>query len=137
MLDSAALLGPQVTTAAVAVWLFQKIKDSNWVPFISQETGALNKFLAGLISALTAAGLHFTYDQGAGVLTIAGLTLANLQHFAFAWIQQHVFQESLYNGYKLANRSQQLRVGDGNNQVAPGPMLPSQDTGTGGPARKS
>lgn len=94
----ADLIGTQLTSAAVVVYLLQKIKQARWIPWVREQTRALNQALAIMAAGATAIGIHWTFDPAAGALTITGLTLSGLTHGTWEWIKQVAIQQVLYDG---------------------------------------
>lgn len=90
------ILGTQVAASAIIVWIIQKLKGAKWVPFITQDSGALNRIIAVLGAAATTAGIHFSFDTTGGVLTVTGVTLMNVGIFAWDILRSTIFQEIIY-----------------------------------------
>lgn len=91
-----SIVSTQLTSSAVVVWLIQYLKSAGWLRFMTDDTGKINRAVSAVLALLTAAGIHITFDSTAGILTIAGITLANGLHFAWAAAQQFVGQEIIY-----------------------------------------
>lgn len=90
------LLTSQITAGYAASTLIEWLKRQAWFPFATTDNAKLNRAFAGVMAFATAIGLHFTFDSDAGVLTIAGLTVANIAHTAWAWVQQYALQQFMY-----------------------------------------
>lgn len=83
------------------MWLIQRAKAAGWLKFINDDTGKLNRILSALAATAITAGITIHYDPTGGVLTMAGLTLANAVSFASALLSQGAIQEVLYRvGFK-------------------------------------
>ena len=91
-----SMVTTQLTASAVVVWAIQYLKAAGWFKFMSDDSGKINRTVSALLALGTAAGIHLTFDSGAGVLTITGITIANGLHFLWASAQQFVGQEVLY-----------------------------------------
>ncbi len=92
----------QVTTSAIVIYALQWLKRTQWVSWISQETPRLNRALMLVGSALGAVGIHFAFDaaksaDGTYVLTITGLTLANVLHGLWHWANQAALTQLAYD----------------------------------------
>lgn len=92
------LITSQITAGYAAAALIEWLKHRSWFPFASVDNARLNRALAMITSFVTAIGLHFTFDSQAGVLTITGLTLVNVAHTVWAWVQQYALQQAAYKG---------------------------------------
>lgn len=79
----------QILFSILWPWFQEWLKKSNWVPWLSQETPKLNKWLSPLIAVLATAGFHLSGNAHDGwVLAIPPLTA--LTHIAVQWTTQHV-----------------------------------------------
>ena len=74
------------------------LKKQSWFPFVTLDNARLNRAFAMFAAFVAAIGLHFTFDTDAGVLTITGLTLTNIAHTSWAWVQQYAIQQASYKG---------------------------------------
>lgn len=92
------VISSQITTAAVAVWVLQKLKQCPRLPFINHGTDTLNTIISATLAALTAAGIYFNFDSDAGTLMVTGLTVDNALHFGWEWFTSFVMQETVYRG---------------------------------------
>jgi hypothetical protein len=90
------LLQTQVGVGFLVVWVIQKLKAAGWLPFINDTTDGLNRFLSALSAAAVTAGITIHYDPTGGVLTMAGLTLANGMSFLLTLLSQGAIQEAFY-----------------------------------------
>ncbi len=96
------LLQTQIGSGFLVVWLIQRAKAAGWLPFITQQTAGLNRFLSAVAATLATVGITVHYDPTGGVLTLSGLTLANLIPFLSTLLSQGAIQELLYQaGFKV------------------------------------
>jgi hypothetical protein len=86
----------QTGIALAVVWLIQKAKKAGFLKFINDDTTKLNRLLSALAATAVTAGITIHYDPTGGVLTMAGLTLANALGFASTLLSQGAIQEVLY-----------------------------------------
>ena len=92
------LLTSQITAAYMASALMEWLKTQRWFPFVADNNPRLNRAFAMAAAFITSVGLHFTFDAQAGVLTVTGLTVANILHGLWGWVQQYALQQGLYKG---------------------------------------
>lgn len=94
----------QVTVSAIVVWLFKKLKETTWFPFLSESTARWAQTAWGVVAAfLSAAGIHFTYDGTAGTLLVTGLLQAGIVTALWEAAQQFVMQQLIYHGVVQPN----------------------------------
>lgn len=86
----------QFTGAAMIVWIIQGLKNAGWFPHMTVDTVKVNRFISALAALATASALHWNWDATTASLTISGLTVINVTHFAWAAAQQFVGQEMIY-----------------------------------------
>jgi len=85
------------TLSAISVVFIQWLKKSSWFPWLSDESSKVSlRIVSGLTAFATAAGLHWTYNDG--TLTITGLTLMAVATALWAWLKQMVFNELIFQG---------------------------------------
>jgi len=73
-------------------WLkMNKWRVTNW---ISEETPGINKFIAVIISACTAAGINATFQSG--TLTVTGLTVLGIATVIRHVVQNYVSIKLMY-----------------------------------------
>ena len=92
------LLTSQMTSAYITSALLEWLKAKPWFPFASADTAVLNRATSMIFALIAAIGLHYTFDAESGVLTITGLTAANILHTGWAWIQQYALQQAAFRG---------------------------------------
>lgn len=102
------LVATQVTVSALIVYALQWIKRSSWVPWITEHTKALNRWIAALVAAAAAIGIHTEFDATAGTLVITGLTLAGIAHGLFEWARSWIFQQMIYDGVIARDTAERL-----------------------------
>lgn len=124
------LVTTQLTVAMVVSYGLERLKQWQRIPWVTQETAKLNRILAAGAAAAAAVGIHASFSQEAGVLTITGLTLAGIAHFGWQWLSSFVFQELTY---RVAIKNGGVRAATGTFNVGVAPQLPSAQ---GGPTQK-
>jgi len=67
-------LAPAAIVQAIAVWVLQWLKKSNWFPWLNQNSATANRVVAFAIALLSAAGITWHYNVTLGTLTVMGLT---------------------------------------------------------------
>jgi hypothetical protein len=90
----ASEIAAQASLALLVSYILQWLKLK--FPFLAAWKGQLIRWISVAVSILSGIGIWFTWDKTAGVLTIAGLTLANFWHAIFDVIQQWFFQQAAY-----------------------------------------
>lgn len=86
----------QLTSAGVSVALINWLKNSPYFPWIEKEKTNLLRVVAGVTSAITAAGIHYTWSPESRQLIFTLPTLAGLFAFGVAWVKSFVVQEITY-----------------------------------------
>lgn len=89
-------LSAQVVVSAVVVYLLQLAKKSQLVPWMTAETGTINRVVAVLAALCSSLGIHFSFNAAAGTLLIAGLSIANVGGFAWHWLTAFVSQQLIF-----------------------------------------
>ena len=92
----------QLTSAAVVVYALQWLKRSTLFPWITMESERLNRLLAGVGAAISAAGVHFAFavaenTSGTYVITISGLSLLNVLHGLWHVVNQFAIQQLAFD----------------------------------------
>lgn len=90
------LLSSTLTAGYINASLIEWLKHQPWFPLANVDASKLNRAFAVFMSVLTAIGIHHTFDVSSGVLTITGLTPANMLHGIWAVAQQFAFQQGAY-----------------------------------------
>lgn len=88
--------GSQVTLALAVSFVLQWLKKQTWFPWLSFETEKVNRLVSVFISIVAGFGVYFVFDHATGVLTISGLTLANLMHALSHAGEQFMLQHAAY-----------------------------------------
>lgn len=92
-------LGPHAVIAVFIVYVIQWLKSKPWFPLVGYDTEKLNSIVTTVVAFLAGVGIFVTFDKVAGVLTISGLTPANLyhalSHFAAQWAAQKIMYRNL------------------------------------------
>lgn len=91
-------LSTKVTASAVTVYVLELIKKWKALPWITSHTKYINRAASVLAAGAGAIGIHSTFDHASGTLIISGLSLATVIGGAWAWLQQFVFNEIIYQG---------------------------------------
>ena len=115
-MDTTALLAHQGVWALFASLVIEYLKNSKWMPLITNETAKLNRILAVAASGLAAAGVHSAFDHTTGVLTITGLTVAGISTGVREWVRTWIIQEI---GYQNLIRGKFGPVGSSKPDPAP------------------
>jgi hypothetical protein len=92
------LIVSQVTLSTVVVVVMEWLKKAQWFPWLSAQSDKVNKVLGALLAAVTAVGIHYTYDASTATLTFTGISLAALGHALWHWLQSYAVQETIYKG---------------------------------------
>ncbi len=87
-----------VTASTLAVSIIQWLKSTKLVPFINQHSAGLNRTLSWFIAFASGAGIHYTFNGDAGVLTITGLSAGVIIHTATITCKQYAIQWLIYRG---------------------------------------
>jgi urea transporter len=91
----ASELAAQASLALLVSYVLQWLKGK--FPFLNAAKGQVIRWISAIVSILSGIGIWFTWDRTAGVLTIAGLTIANFWHAIFDIVQQWFFQQAAYH----------------------------------------
>ncbi len=89
-----------ITTSAVSAWIIRLMRDNPKVAVINPNSVLAPHAFSVLFAVLSAAGIHFAFDQATGVLTIGGLTAGNLLHVGY-----DVFKSFVMNSIMLSNQN--------------------------------
>ena len=66
------------------------------MPWVTNQTAALNRAIAVIASLFSALGIHFSFSATQGVLTITGLTIAGIAGFVWHWLVSFVSQQLIF-----------------------------------------
>lgn len=89
----------QLSLAVIASYAIQYFKNSPHFKWISDQTPWLNRIIAAITSLAAAVGVHYTAvhtDDGTWIITLTGLTLPMVGHYAWAWLSQATMQQLAY-----------------------------------------
>jgi hypothetical protein len=86
----------QIGVAYASSLVMQWLKGKKWFPFLNYDTGRLNSIVAAIVAALSGAGIFFTFDRHLGILTVTGLTPANLTALLGRALAQYLLQHFAY-----------------------------------------
>ena len=89
-------LSNQILVSAVGVWILERLKQAPWFPWIQAQSDRAQRWAAVLIALLATAGIHVSFESEAGVLTVTGLAVTNVAHFAWHAMKTFIFQELIY-----------------------------------------
>lgn len=94
------LISSQVAVAYATSSLMEWLKHKPWFPLMQVQAASLNRAVAMIVAFFAAIGVHLVSDwtasDGTLVITITGLTLANVGHGILAWIQQYALQQGIW-----------------------------------------
>jgi len=110
-----------VTASTLAVSVIQWLKENKYVPFINQHSATLNRILAWSIAFFSGAGIHYTFNGDAGVLTITGLSAGVIFHTITITCKQYVAQWLVYKGLVKGPAADVAAVKEGTRAVAVAP----------------
>ena len=65
----------QFTASTMVVWVIDMLKRANWFPWMTADTGAINRAAAVIGAAATAVGIHMTLEPST---TVAGTYESNI-----------------------------------------------------------
>ena len=93
-------LPSQIGLAAAASYLIEALKNSAKFGWINQHTAGINRAFAIVTSFLAAVGVHYTWthgtESGTYIITLTGMTLASIGHYAWAWFTQFAIQQGYF-----------------------------------------
>lgn len=78
----------QIASAAMIGYALNFLRQAKWFPWLGEHSKGVKYALTGLLSFVTALGIHYSFDATAGVLTIGGLHAASIMHSGWEWITQ-------------------------------------------------
>ena len=94
------LISSQLAVAYATSSLLEWLKGKSWFPLVNANTSSINRLVAIGTAFVAAIGVHLVSDwnqaEGVLVITINGLTVANIAHGLIAWIQQYAMQQGSY-----------------------------------------
>lgn len=110
-----------ITASTLAVSVIQWLKDTKYVPFINQHSASLNRTLSWAIAFCSGAGIHYTFNGDAGVLTVTGLSAGVIIHTATITCKQYAAQWLIYKGIVRGPAADVAAVKEGTRAVAVAP----------------
>lgn len=93
-------LGWMFTLGILSNALMKRMQTSAWLPWVKSGAGKINIVIAGLLAAISAAGIHTEFDKAAGTFLVTGLTVTGIVHFLGEWIRQWALQQWTFNTTK-------------------------------------
>ena len=85
------------SSGVASVYVIEFLKKTRLMPFVTQHTVALNRWLGVIASGVATLGIGFSFDSEAGSLMITGLTAATIAHNAWHWFTQWAVQQFVYS----------------------------------------
>lgn len=90
-------LTAHLTTGALIVYGIEWLKRSGWCPWVRADTKRLNRVLSGVLAAIAAFGITWTYDPAIGG-TITVPPLMALAASTWEWLKQVTAQQLVWDG---------------------------------------
>lgn len=119
----------QFAGAAAIGYLLNWLKESDRIPWISAHTKWLNRILVGVLSFITAIGVHYTFDPAAGTLIIGGLHASTIGHGLLDWGTQWIMAQMSSDIVLTKRTAEAVQTGDVNKPTG---IKLASDKGTGG-----
>jgi len=95
-----------ITASGVSAWLINLLKNSEKIPWISNNTRTLNTAISAMLAVAASIGIGMTFDDTHGVLTITGLTLTGLLTGLYAALKSFVMNQLILHGVLSNNAGQ-------------------------------
>ncbi len=105
-----------VAASTLVVSAMEWVKSTKWVPFINQHSAGINRMVGWLAAFCTGTGIHYTFNQDAGVLTITGLSIGVIIHTLMTTSKQYAVQWLIYQQVK-GRASDVAAIAEGSNAV--------------------
>ena len=102
-----------IAASTLAVSAIQWLKNTKLVPFINAHSAGINRTLSWFIAFASGAGIHYTFNGDAGVLTITGLSAGVIIHTATITCKQYAVQWLIYKGIVKGPAADQTAVSEG------------------------
>ena len=100
--------GPDLTWAAITIWLLQQIKAFKAVPWVTAETAKINRIISIAMALLAGLGIHFVtvFDPSVHQLriTISGLNPVEIMSGLAESLQTFVLQQVMWHGMIKPNK---------------------------------
>lgn len=87
------------TSAAIVVWLMNKLKAASWFPLVQKDAVYLNRAFSAVVAFFVSIGIHYTWSasaDGSHTLVLAIPSLAVLAVGLWHVINQFALQETLH-----------------------------------------
>lgn len=97
-------LSTQLTLGMLVPYILEWLKGQKWFPAMGPNNPWLNRIVAAIIAGAAGFGITGHFESSAGVLTITGLTLANIQQGLFHSVLQYLLQHTVYKTAIVANQ---------------------------------
>lgn len=99
-MDSTSSLGlTHFTSAAIVVYIINKLKSATWFPLLQKDWTAINRGFSVVMAGLVSIGISYTWTRNPGgthQLVLAIPTLATLAFGVWHWLNQYALQETLH-----------------------------------------
>lgn len=92
------VIATQLTLGLIGAGFLQWLKSRTYLPFVNQNSGALNHFVLLATSALGGLGIHAAWNSAGHSLTITGLDAAAIAGAAWLWAKQWTVQFLVHRG---------------------------------------
>lgn len=136
--DAGQLVTSQLASGALLAYLLQWVKQSKFIPWVSEHTKGINYALTGILSLMAAVGIHYQFDAASGVLTIGGLHATAIAHGLWEWAKQWAFQQGAADMIFTKTTAAAVKVGEVEKPTGAVESLPQKcRPGASGPARFS
>ena len=119
-----------IAASTLAVSAIQWLKNTKLVPFINAHSAGINRTLSWFIAFASGAGIHYTFNGDAGVLTITGLSAGVIIHTATITCKQYAVQWLIYKGIVKGPAETVTAISEGVRTVAvasPGAIMASAE----------
>lgn len=87
----------QLTSAAIVVYLLQWAKSCPIIPWITEHSKGISRLTSAGLAAVSAIGVHYSFDAEAGRLVVEGLTVSGLLHGLWLFGNQFALQQLAYD----------------------------------------
>jgi len=93
-----SIFGTQFTASAVIVFLGHVMEK--WFPRTATWPANAKRVGYWIVAGLAAVGVHESFTASTGTLVITGLTLTNVLHAGWHWVQSVALQEFVHGSTK-------------------------------------
>ena len=96
--------GSHLAMSAIIVWLIQRVKSSQKIPWVHNTTDRLNRILAMILAVIASFGIHFEPIQRDAIthsatIHITGLGVSSIADGIWGSVQNFVLQQLTYHGF--------------------------------------